>query len=268
MHVSTLKSPIEVLRNAREEIASLINSNDDLDSSTRGTQSNNEQMLSIVREVIDKNLTMCASLIGGFMEQTIRIPLLKSKEDTAFLLSETSSPVAMGVWALFSLHFNGLQNMLSRMQGNPLLVQIADYISVIISDEDERQASNTRLRLSRNSKYAGKLQFLLQGMRGKTISCSSEYISYSLEHQLCNNLKFDKNISVKNLIKDWDKIFKGDALSLVAKSHRSLVARWLKWAILVHDLRESLAQYTCVGVTGLVNSGKSLLVSSLFDLKV
>lgn len=270
VHISTLKSPIEVLRNAREKIASLINADDDLDSST-GTKPNNEQMLALVREVIDKNLTTCASLIGGFMEQRIRIPLLKSKEDTAYVLSETSSPVAMGVWALFSLNFNGLQNMLSRMQGNPLLVEIADYISVIISDEDNKQTSSTGHsgKLENSLKYAGKLQFLLQGMRAKTISCSSEYISYSLEHQLCNNLqKFEKKISINDLIKDWDKIFKGDALSLVAKSHRSLVARWLKWAILVHDLRESLAKYICVGVTGVVNSGKSLLVSTLFDLKV
>lgn len=265
VHCSTLKSPLKVLLNAREEIASLMDAADDLDSSRQEMPPNNDQMLSIVREVIGHNLKMCASLIGGFMEQTIRIPLLKSKEDTAFLLSKTASPVAMGVWALFSLHFKDLHNMLSRMQGNPLLVEIADYISVIISDEKQPTSrSSSRLQ----SKYAGKLQFLLQGMRGKTISCSSEYISYSLEHQLCNNLKFDKKISVKELIKDWDKIFKGDALSLVAKSHRSLVARWLKWAILVHDLRESLAKYTCVGVTGVVNSGKSLLVSTLFGLNV
>jgi len=69
-------------------------------------------------------------------------------------------------------------------------------------------------------------------------------------------------------VKQWDEIFKGDALSLVAKSHRSLVARWIKWAVLVHDLRESLAKYTCVGVTGLVNSGKSYLVSKLFGIEV
>ena len=262
---STLQSPLEVLLNSRDELASLMGAADDLDSSNQETPPNNDQMLSLVKEVIGHNLKMCASLIGGFMEQTIRIPLLKSKEDTAFLLSKTSSPVAMGVWALFSLHFTDLHNMLSRMQGNPLLVEIADYISVIVSDDKQlTNRSSSKLQ----SKYAGKLQFLLQGMRGKTISCSSEYISYSLEHQLCNNLKFDKKISVKELIKDWDKIFKGDALSLVAKSHRSLVARWLKWAILVHDLRESLAKYTCVGVTGVVNSGKSLLVSTLFGLNV
>ena len=262
MYVSTLKSPIEVLRNAREEIKSLLEcSSENVDSGTEPVM-NNEQMLSLVRDVIGHNLKICASLIGGFMEQTIRIPLLKSNEGTAYMLSEASSPVAMGAWALFSLHFGGLQDMLSRLKGNPLLVQIADYISVIGSDEDLRKTPNS------TSKYAGKLQFLLQGMRKKTITCSSQYISYSLEHQLCSNLKFNKKITVKDLIKDWDKIFKGDALSLVAGTHRSLVARWLKWTVLVHDLRESLAKYTCIGVTGLVNSGKSHLVKNLFNMQV
>lgn len=263
MHVSTLSSPTDVLRDARREIGLLLDVNEDLDSSSQGTQkTNNEIMLSLVKEIISDNLEICASLLGGFMENQIRIPLLKSEVDTAQVLSETVSPVAMGAWALFSLNFSNLQNMVARRQGNPLFLEIANYISSISSDDDVKKTSN------RDLKYAGKLQFLLQGMREKTITCSSKYISYSLEHQLCSNLKFDKKISVKNLIKDWDKIFKGDALSLVAKSHRSLVARWLKWAVLVHDLRESLAKYTCVGVTGLINSGKSYLVSNLFGIQV
>ena len=108
---------------------------------------------------------------------------------------------------------------------------------------------------------------MLLGMK-ETISCSTQYISYSLEHQLCSNLKFDKSISVKKLVEDWEKTFKGDALSLVAKTHRPLIARWLKWAVLVHDLREALASYTCVGVIGLINSGKSKLVNTLFKVQV
>lgn len=260
---STLKSPIEVLREARREIAQLLEcSNEDLDSSTQGIQTGNEQMLSLVRDLIGNNLKICSSLIGGFMEEQIHIPLVNSEVGTAGLLTETSSPVAMGAWALFSLSFEELQNMVEKMQGNTLLLEIADYISIISTDKQLKETSN------RSQMYAGKLQFLLQGMRNRTITCSSRYISYSLERQLCSNLKFDKDISVKTLIKKWDEIFEKDALSLVAKSHRSLVARWLKWAVLVHDLRESLAKYTCIGVTGLVNSGKSYLVSKLFDIQV
>ena len=37
---------------------------------------------------------------------------------------------------------------------------------------------------------------------------------------------------------------------------------------MIHRLCEELARYTTVGVVGLVNSGKSLLVRTLFDIKV
>ena len=258
---TTLQSPIEVLRHARDKIASFIEESqqEDLDSS-QGTQSSNEQMLALVREINEHNLKICAALLGAFMEQQIKIPLIKSEIDTAGVLSEMSSPVAMGVWALFSLGYEELAAKLSSLRGDPLLVEIADYISGVLSDHLQKPSH-------RSSKYDGKLQFLLQGIK-RTVSCSSQYISYSLEHQLCNNLKFKKEISVDQLIDEWDTIFKRDALSLVARSHRPLIARWLKWAILIHDLRESLAKYTCVGVTGLVNSGKSQLVSKLFGVQV
>ena len=263
LHHANLKSPIEILRNARDEIATLLKDpSEDLDMSSQGTQLSNERMLSLFKEIADHNVKLCASLIGSFMEQQIQIPFFKSEEGTAYKLSETHSPVAMGAWALFSLTFDKLHQMVAGVHGNPLLVEIADYISLISSDKELKKTSN------RSPKYSGKLQFLLQGMKSKTVTCSNKYISYSLEHQLCSNLKFDKDIAVKTLIKDWDKIFKGDALSLIATSHRSLVARWLKWVVLVHDLRESLAKYTCVGVTGLINSGKSFLVSRLFGIEV
>ena len=57
-------------------------------------------------------------------------------------------------------------------------------------------------------------------------------------------------------------------MSFVALSHRPLIARWLKWALMVHKLREELAKYTAVGVAGLVNSGKSILVNTVFGIKV
>ena len=263
MRTSTLQSPLEVLRDTREKIASFIEDSqkEDLNSS-QGTQSSNEQMLTLVRDINEHNLRICAALLGAFMEEQIRIPLLKSEMDTAGVLSEKSSPVAMGVWALFSMGYKELKAKLSSLQGNPLLVKITDYISGVLSDNLKKPSY-----AHRSSKYDAKLQFLLQGIK-RTVSCSSQYISYSLEHQLCSNLKFEKDIPVKKLISDWDKIFHGDALSLVAKSHRPLIARWLKWAVLIHDLREALAKYTCVGVTGLVNSGKSQLVSKLFGVQV
>ena len=261
LYAVTLQSPLEVLRSAREKIASFLkDSQEDIDSSAQSTQSSNEQMLALVREIKEDNLRICAALLGAFMEQQIRIPLINTEVDTASLLSEKSSPVAMGVWALFSVSYKELVAKLTSLKGSPLFVEIAGYISGVLSDKFKKPPKKT-------NNYNGKLQFLLQGIK-KTVSCSGQYISYSLEHQLCQNLKFEKSTSVKTLISDWDKIFKEDALSLVAKSHRPLIARWLKWAVLIHDLREALAKYTCIGVIGLVNSGKSQLVSKLFGVEV
>ena len=118
--------------------------------------------------------------------------------------------------------------------------------------------------------YAGKLQFMVQGLE-KTVSCNSQYISYSLERQLvalCNTLNITADTPTKKLIEEWDTLFKKDVLSLVIPSHRPLVARWMRWALMIHNLREELAKYMAVGVVGLVNSGKSRLVNSLFHIQV
>ena len=256
--VTTLQSPVEVLKNGRKQLASFVAETVDFDVS--GTESNNMQMLDLIRDIREHNLKICAHLLGSFMEVQISIPLLKSPLDTANILSSRSNPVAMGVWAMFSMGKRELLAFLQSTSSHSLCLDIADYVTGVLGKNLEKPSDSS-------SKYAGKLQFLLQGIK-KTVSCSSQYVGFSLEHQLCENLKFDKSISVKKLINDWDIIFKDDALSLVAKSHRPLIARWLKWAVLIHDLREALANYTCVGVIGLTNSGKSKLVKELFGLQV
>lgn len=265
-HVRTLSSPLEILKKTTKQLASLAQEAlalEDSDISVElqpTSEASNVQMLELVRDIHEHDLKLCAALLGGFMEQQIQIPLLKSPADTAKVLSSKAEPVAVGVWALFSRSYHELQNVLTQMEGNPLIVEIADYIAGVFSEKKPQ---------TRNRRYAAKLQFLLQGIN-KTVSCSSQYISYSLEYQLCNNTKVEqcKSISVGKLLENWDKIFEGDALSLVASSHRPLIARWLKWAILVHELREALAKYTCIGVTGLTNSGKSKLVNTLFNIPV
>ena len=266
----TLQSPLDFLKDARKRLASFVEElqQDSSAGATVCTQTTNEQMLEFVREIRENNLKICAALLGSFMEQQIHIPLLNSPMDTAKVISSRSSPVAVGVWALFSMSHLDLQKMLSSTQGNSLTVEIADYMAGIF--DPKLNHPETKRTKQSDSKYAGKLQFMLQGIK-KTVSCSTQYISYSLERQLCNNPKVNesiKSIKVQDLTDNWDKIFKGDALSLVAKSHRPLIARWMKWAILVHDLREALASYMCVGVIGLINSGKSQLVNTLFKVQV
>ena len=163
---------------------------------TQNTEASNEHMLQLVKDISEQDVQICSALLAAFMEeQVIHIPLLKSPMDTAKLLSSRSAPVAVGVWALFSMGHHDLQRMLSSTGGDSLTVEITDYIAGIL-DPNLKQPKNKHA----NSSYAAKLQFLLLGIK-ETVSCSTQYISYSLEHQLCSNLKFDKSISVRKLVR-------------------------------------------------------------------
>jgi hypothetical protein len=253
-----LESPRRVLAQSISKLAHFIQEMHMEENFSKPKKSNgNMQMLKLINDIYNLDVSRCAALLGAFMERCIKIPFLKSPAVTA---KAVSSPMAVGVWALFSLSREELQKMLESSQNTELVINVKEYMHGVLTDKspDDREMEEQR--------YAGKLQFLLQGMH-RTVTSSTKYVSYSLEYQLCNNLKFSKDTSVQDLISMWDKIFKDDILCHVAKSHRPLLARWLKWTILVHDLREVLAEYTCISVTGLINSGKSLLVKQLFNLK-
>ena len=258
------KSPIQTLKDARKKLQTyVIAAQEEAELfESKGTKINNEQMLEVLRDIFHNDVALCTALLGAFMEHQIHIPLLKSPEDTVKVLSSKAAPVAVGVWALFSMSRRDLYQLLASSESNALIVEIKEYIEGVLSEHHPQQ--------NEDQMYAGKLQFLLSSVLD-TVSCSRQYVSYSLEHQLyqlCENLKFPKAIQLQKLIAQWDRYFANDALSLIAKSHRPLVARWLKWTMLIHDLREVLAQYTCVGVIGLVNSGKSQLVKELFKIEV
>eukprot|EP00731_Ephydatia_muelleri_P014672 Em0008g392a len=274
-----LSSPTKVLSDARQELSVLVKlaceESKGIPLSISQEQSNDQgspnlssfhnlEMLKTINKVRAQELNLCTTLLSAFMEQQIRIPLINSSPlETASALSTSEAPIAVGVWALFSLNYGDIKEMLVSLRGKPLMVDITNYIMGIF---------NSPLKME-DARYAGKLQFLLQGM-DETISCNSQYVSYSLERQLVDlcgkRLKTSINLStdLEDIIAKWDTIFQGDALSLVAKPHRSLIARWLKWALMIHQLREKLAEYTAVGVIGLTNSGKSHLVNKLFGVQV
>ncbi len=251
-------TPVGILALGRKKLAALaMQVKVDLPSVTPAAH--HKQMLSFVNEIRGKDLAICTSLLSGFMEQEIDIPLVKSRKDQSRVV-KLSAQATIGVWALFSLRYSDIQPILAQCHGEQLLVKIEEYVKAIVSDQSDTS----------NSQYAAKLQFLVQGME-KTVTCNSQYVSYSLERQLsdlCENQKIDLSIPLDTLLVRWGKLFKEQTLSLVGRSHRPLIARWLKWALMVHNLREELAKYTAVGVTGLVNSGKSKLVSTLFGIQV
>ena len=275
-----LKSPIDTLRIGKGKLsflskeaavsnceprtsASLSQSPPPQTSSKRLSSNDNSLMLQTVNEIRQNELAICISLLGGFMEQhEVDIPLTKSEKDHSKVL-ELSARASVGVWALSSLDFEHIQPILKQCHGEQLLVKIEDYVKGIVTAKAMEAPPD-------DNQYAAKLQFIVQGVR-KTVTCNSQYISYSLERQLadlCQERKITESIPLERLTKQWDILFVKNILSLVAKSHRPLIARWLKWALMVHNLREELAKYTAVGVVGLVNSGKSRLVNSLFGIQV
>ena len=267
--IHSLKSPLEILSEGRKRLSWLAQHamNAEAESMANADESEislsslyNAKMLRVVNDIRANELKTCTSLLGAFMEEQIRVPLMKSSIDTARVLNLVMSAAAVGVWALFSLSLGDIQALLSSIPSRSLLVEVRKYIRGIFKEET----------VNADETYAGKLQFMVQGLN-ETVSCNSHYISYSLERQLielCKKLNISRSTPLDTLIEDWDSIFKDDVLSLVMPSYRSLIARWLKWALMVHHLREELAKYTSIGVIGLVNSGKSLLVSSLFGIQV
>ena len=269
---SALKSPLDILRSGKQSLDSLAKEAQEGATAKRFPSPNTKErsmqslqnilMLKVVNEIRQGDLAICTSLLGGFMEQQeIDIPLVKSRYDRSEALS-FSGRASVGVWALSSLDYSAIQPLLARCHGNQLLVKIENYVKAIFTQKAMASEAN-------DNQYAAKLQFIVQGVR-KTVTCNTQYISYSLERQLselCEDRNIDTHFPLDRLVGQWGKLFEENILSLVALSHRPLIARWLKWALMVHHLREELARYTAVGVVGLVNSGKSRLVNSLFGIK-
>ena len=257
-----LKSLPQILHDARQKLTHLSFAHKDR-KGLGDISSPNCEMLALVNGIIENDLEPCVSMLGGFMEQQIRIPLVNNPKDTveAFAAAETSG--AVGVWALFALGRTDIESILCKRGAQQrFVVQIAEFIQGVLNKAKKPKYLSTS--------YEGKLQFLLQGLTN-TVSCSSHYISYSLERELvrlCRNFDITPKSKVKELTSQWDSKFNKTALALVPSSHRPLVARWIIWALNIYQLREGLAKYITIGIIGLVNSGKSTLVKKLFKKEV
>ena len=253
-HPSSLNSPIDILAAGRKKLKNLA-------ERARVCKSHvlNQEMLATVNEIRNNELDSCTSLLGGFMDQE-SVGIFLGKSHYEFGLH---APASVGVWTLFSLDYNKIKPILAKCHGEQLLVKVMDHvkgISGVDPDNDDVEYNP----------YAAKLQFVAQGM-ARTVTCNTKYVGYSLERQLvelCRERKINAATSLSELDGKWSHFFKENMLSLVEVRCRPLIARWIKWALMIHDLREELAKYTAVGVVGLVNSGKSKLVSTLFGMQV
>lgn len=248
---------------AQEEKSSVISDND---NRIESIQHYNEEMIEILSNVMSRDVAICLSLLGAFMERQIQVPFVNSLDETAHIVRTAKSSSAVGVWTLFSLTMLDFQSIFKSKNGR-LCVEVQEYIEGILN---RKRNGNKRHVSPDRGGYAGKLQFLMVSM-GEKVSCNSQYISYSLERQLpklCERYGITTKSRVADIVKDWNSKFKDNILQHVAIGYRPLLARWLLWSLNIHKLREELAACITVGIVGLSKSGKSCLLKNLFNISV
>ena len=133
---SPLHSPLQILQDGRKKMKWLVQSSTKIDcsqselsqNSKKLTELYNSKMLAIVNSIRNNEVEVCSLLLGAFMEEQIRVPLMKTTFDTARAIELATSAAAVGVWALFSLTKGDVQAIISAIPSRSLLVEVKDYI--------------------------------------------------------------------------------------------------------------------------------------------
>ena len=237
-------------------------------SSTEEKKSSNTniKMLSVLTN-LRKDFKTCSTLLGAFMESQVQIPLEKVGGDKYVdKLAKHARSIGLSVWELLILPFQYLNRGIIKTLSE-------EFQKFVVEFSLSKVPSHIREYLSSDHQfpdYDERLEFLVGSMK-KSVTCNQTYISYSLERQLedqCKKRHIFHHTSVDQILDQWNANFEDETLTLVPNEYRRLVARWIKWSLMINNLRESLADQTAIGVIGLVNSGKSKFVRSLFGKKV
>ena len=157
--------------------------------------------------------------------------------------------------------------------------QIAPYSDILKNDSQFWTSLIKRCQraISKGSQvaegsYSDKLKFLVTNIDPESKSHTAPSSSlYSLEKKLkevCSDRNIEKEISIDQMVLKWQLYFWNCPMANVARSHRSLICQWIKWSLLIHELRVTLENLVIIAVTGLVNSGKTQLIQSLFGFQV
>lgn len=224
----------------------------------------NNRMLEVLNGLRNEFET-CSTLLGAFMQSQVQIPLEHAGNDKYVNeIARYANSFGLSVWGLLIVPFNYLEEMIrSSGEFGQLFITFSRRLNDFreyMFPTDERELFD----------YDEKLHFLLGSMK-KSIAWNKKYISYSLERQLehqCSKRNIYYHTPIENILQQWNTKFEGETLKLVPKKYRRLVARWIRWSLMINNLRETLAKQTAVGVIGLVNSGKSKFVNSMFEINV
>ena len=260
-----LKSPIKALVEGRERLHQLSSS-----IGQRSLSSNaNQAMIKVLKGARGAQFDLCVAVTCGFMYQHVRVPFTEE------------NPVTL--WKSIRLSLGTIWDSLISSKSPPAAMQsMTDRCKKVISKGTDVA----------DQMYDGKLRFLVSHIdpvaAADTPTPSSDYSVYTLEHklkELCSERRITKDTNIDDIVSTWRSHFEHSDLKLserkrkrkrqrtyhlldVAKSHRTLIARWIKWSLMVNDLRAQLEKYTTIAVAGLVNSGKTQLMRNLFGLDV
>ena len=277
-------SPLETLEESRREI----------------TQSQTHALFSLQKKTFQLNTVTL--IIVAFMQERLRVPLVDDRPSlwklSKFYVRAMPVSICCSVQMMKLIDLNAEESESEEAKFNralknqPMADGLQQYKSIAqivklmdSNDEESEEAIFNRAtkplvdvvqqKLYKNStllvdNYVTRLQLLVSGV-GNAFGLSEPCKEYSLEAQLmrdCQQLTITRATPTETIVSKWDKLFKQTILFSVAKSFRPLIARWIRWSLMIHNLRHELAKLTAVGIAGLVNSGKSQLVNKLFQIKV
>ena len=247
-----VKSPISVLIDGRKVLQKAAGDTtiipSDESSDTKGGSYN--KTMEVLRSARGIHFDFCIRVLCDFIFQYVRVPFTEV-------------------------------NPLNRWKY--LRYQIAPYSDIFKSDYEfwESMLKRCQRAIGKDSQvvehdYREKLKFLITNIEPESSAhvahASSKYSMYILEKklkELCSLRFIDTGTSTDVLVRSWQSYyFKNCPLADVASSHRNLIGRWIKWSLMLHELRTTLENHVTIAVAGLVNSGKTQLVKSLFGIQV
>ena len=227
--------------------------------------STNIKMLSALTD-LRKDFETCSTLLGAFMESQVHIPLdIVGDDKYVTKFAKHASSIGLSVWALLILPFKCLNRGTFSNFSEDFRKFVVEFSHHIHDIRNPTLYSEYQF-----PGYDERLEFLLASMK-QSWACNHGYVTYSLERHLqkeCKKRHIYHDTALDEILGQWNANFENETLTLVPTEYRYLVARWIKWSLMINELRESLASQTAVGVIGLVNSGKSKFVRSLFGEKV
>lgn len=235
-----LKSPIKVIREAREAL------NQSNDGSALQETNFYEKILKVLQNARYVQIELCINILCCFIHQHVQVPFTEVNP--------------MSVWKRL-IHIFG------------------PYTDVFKSDSEYWTSMLKRCQraISKGSEvaertYRGKLLFLVTTIdleaKAQITLAVSEYTLEKKLKEICSSRGINAETSVEQIVLAWQKHFKDCPIANVTPSHHSLISRWIKWSLMIHELRLTLEKHITIIIPGLVNSGKTQLMRSLFGFNV